>query len=130
MKIVKMSDVERTEGTAPLFTGPVGRQAILDPDDSNNFNFGIVHFGAGVRNKFHTHSGDQILIVTEGTGIVATRDEEVTVNRGRRSYHPRRRRPLARLPGNRHVPHHHHGEGQPDSAERRLVSFRNRLLTA
>ena len=82
MKIVKMSAVERTEGTAPLFTGPVGRQAILDPDDSNNFNFGIVHFGAGVRNKFHTHSGDQILIVTEGTGIVATRDEEVTVTEG------------------------------------------------
>ena len=82
MKVVKMSAVARTEGTAPLFTGPVGRQAILDPDDSSNFNFGIVHFGAGVRNKFHTHSGDQILIVTEGTGIVATRDAEVTVSEG------------------------------------------------
>ena len=121
MKIVKMSAVERTEGTAPLFTGPVGRQAILDPDDSNNFNFGIVHFGAGVRNKFHTHSGDQILIVTEGTGIVATRDEGSGSDRGRRGNHPRRRRPLARFPRNGHVPHHHHREGQPDAAERRLT---------
>ena len=82
MKIVKMSAVPKTEGTAPLFTGPVGRQAILDPDDSNNFNFGIVHFGAGVRNKFHKHSGDQILIVTEGTGTVATRGESVVVSEG------------------------------------------------
>ena len=82
MKVVKMSAVERTEGTAPLFTGPVGRQAILDPDDSNNFNFGIVHFGAGVRNKFHTHTSDQILLVTHGRGIVATEDEEHEVTGG------------------------------------------------
>ena len=82
MKVVKMSAVERTEGTAPLFTGPVGRQAILEPEDSSNFNFGIVHFGAGVRNKFHKHSGDQILIVTEGVGKVATRDETVEVAEG------------------------------------------------
>ena len=42
MKKVTMNDIPRTEATAPLFTGNVGRQAILNPEDSNNFNFGIL----------------------------------------------------------------------------------------
>ena len=54
----------------------------MNPEDSNNFNFGIVAFPAGVRNKFHKHSGDQILIVTEGTGKVATDSEELEVTEG------------------------------------------------
>ena len=71
-------------GSGGLMTGTqVWRQAILNPDDSSNFNFAIVAFDAGSRNKFHiAFSGDQILIVTEGTGTVATDDEEVEVSVG------------------------------------------------
>lgn len=69
--------------TGGLMTGTqVWRQAILDPDDSDNFNFAIVAFDAGSRNKFHKHSGDQILVITEGTGKVATDDEVLEVNQG------------------------------------------------
>jgi quercetin dioxygenase-like cupin family protein len=85
MKKVTMSDVPRTkaEMTGGLMTGTqVWRQAILDADDSDNFNFAIVAFDAGSRNKFHKHSGDQILIVTEGTGKVATDDEVLEVSEG------------------------------------------------
>ena len=85
MKKVTMSDVPRTkaEMTGGLMTGTqVWRQAILDTDDSDNFNFAIVAFDAGSRNKFHKHSGDQILIVTEGTGKVATDDEVLEVSEG------------------------------------------------
>ena len=85
MKKVTMSDVPRTkaEMTGGLMTGTqVWRQAILDTDDSDNFNFAIVAFDAGSRNKFHKHSGDQILIITEGTGKVATDDEVLEVNEG------------------------------------------------
>jgi len=85
MKKVTMSSVERTkaEMTGGLMTGTqVWRQAILNPDDSNNFNFAIVAFDAGSRNKFHKHSGDQILIITEGTGIVANDNESLTVTEG------------------------------------------------
>ena len=35
-----------------------------------------------LRNKFHKHSGDQILIVTDGTGTVATDNESLTVTEG------------------------------------------------
>ena len=66
-----------------LFTGTqVYRQTILQPEDSENFNFSIVTFKAGSRNKFHKHSSDQILVITEGTGNVATNDEVLTVTEG------------------------------------------------
>ncbi|MEJ2135424.1 MAG: cupin domain-containing protein [Desulfofustis sp.] len=42
----------------------------------------IVSFGKGVRNKFHMHESDQILIVTSGKGIVATEHEQRTVTVG------------------------------------------------
>ena len=85
MKKVTMSNVEKTKApmTGGLMTGTqVWRQSILNPDDSTNFNFAIVAFDAGSRNKFHKHSGDQILIVTEGTGIVANDTESLTVTEG------------------------------------------------
>ena len=85
MKVVKMSAVpkEAAEMTGGLMTGTqVYRQGVLAPDDGNNFNFGIVSFDAGSRNKFHKHSGDQILIITEGTGKVATDDEVAEVSQG------------------------------------------------
>ena len=85
MKKVTMSAVPKTkaEMTGGLMTGTqVWRQAILQPEDSNNCNFAIVAFDAGSRNKFHKHSGDQILIITEGTGKVATDNEVLTVSEG------------------------------------------------
>ncbi|MCH8348747.1 MAG: cupin domain-containing protein [Chloroflexi bacterium] len=85
MKKVTMRDVAKTkaEMTGGLMTGTqVWRQAILQPEDSTNFNFAIVAFDSGSRNKFHKHSGDQILIITEGTGKVATDNEVLTVSEG------------------------------------------------
>ncbi len=85
MKVVKKDSVPKESApmTGGLMTGTqVYRQGILQGDDSNNFNFGIVSFDAGSRNKFHKHSGDQILIVTEGTVKLSTDNEEVTVSQG------------------------------------------------
>ena len=55
MKKVTMSNVPKTkvEMTGGLMTGTqVWRQSILAPEDSNNFNFAIVAFDAGSRNKW------------------------------------------------------------------------------
>jgi quercetin dioxygenase-like cupin family protein len=83
MKVVKLSQVESQPAISTLFTGnPVSRQQPFDPDDSQNFSFGVVSFSAGSRNKFHKHSVDQLLIVTEGTGVVATDAEERVVTAG------------------------------------------------
>ena len=83
MKVVKMGEVAEEPAVSDLFTGtPVTRQAVFQPGDSQNFNFGVVSFSAGSRNKLHTHTSDQILIVTEGTGTVATEHEQRTVTAG------------------------------------------------
>ena len=81
MKIVKMSDVPKQPYAGSLFTGPeVTQQPLVS--DSKDFRMAIVNFGKGVRNKFHTHDSDQILIVTAGKGIVVTDHEERMVALG------------------------------------------------
>jgi quercetin dioxygenase-like cupin family protein len=82
MKVVRTSDLPREAAVSPLFIGQVFRQLIVDPAESQSFNFSIVNFSAGSRNKFHQHTSDQILIVTEGTGVVATDAEERSVSAG------------------------------------------------
>ena len=83
MKIIKTSAVPKEQSTDPLFTGnPAYRQAVLQGDDSDSFSGGIVHFTAGSRNRLHQHTSEQILIVTEGTGVIATEREERTITEG------------------------------------------------
>jgi 4-carboxymuconolactone decarboxylase len=82
MKIVNMREVREIEDVTPLFTGPILRQTFLPAGTSNDFTMGVVHFPKGVRNKFHTHSSDQILIVTMGNGFVVTDEAEYKVGVG------------------------------------------------
>ena len=82
MRLIKVSQAAKVPWADKLFTGPVTLQAIIGSDLSENFLIQQVNFSKGVRNKFHTHSTEQILIVTEGEGIVATDKEEITVRPG------------------------------------------------
>jgi len=83
MKVVKLSEVSSEAVNTPLFTGgDVSRQTPFVPDDLTSLNFGVVSFGSGARNKMHRHTSDQILIITDGTGVVATPSEEATVSAG------------------------------------------------
>ncbi len=81
MKIIKMAEISPEPLVNPLFTsGDVTHQSIVT--DSPELSVGIVNFGRGVRNKFHSHDGDQVLIVSAGRGIVATENEERKVKTG------------------------------------------------
>ena len=71
MHIVSMNDVPKTPRESALFTSKEVTVQPLVPE-GGDYNMSIVNFGKGVRNKFHIHESDQILIVTEGKGIVAT----------------------------------------------------------
>ncbi len=79
MKVIKKNQVSKEPNPSPMFTGPVTMQTFVGPDLSKRFLIREVHFDRSVRNKFHTHTIEQILIVTEGKGIVATDNEEITV---------------------------------------------------
>jgi len=81
MKFIRTSEVPREPHIAPLFTGPdMTRQNIAL--DSKDLRMGIVNFGKGMRNKFHAHSVDQVLIITAGRGYVATESEKIAVEPG------------------------------------------------
>ncbi len=82
MKVVKVDQVTKEPQQNALFTGPVTMQTIVSPELSKHFTIRQVNFGRGVRNKFHSHSIEQVLIVTAGKGIVATENEEITVGPG------------------------------------------------
>ena len=83
MKVIRTAEVSKEPATGALFTGgPVTRQPLVTPEMTKYFNVSVVNFGKGARNKFHSHTSDQVLIVTAGTGIVATEEEELTVGEG------------------------------------------------
>lgn len=81
MKVVKIDSVVKEPFINPLFTGNDVTKQDLFPD-SSDFTSAVVNFGKGVRNKFHVHDTEQILIVTRGRGIVATEEEERVVGQG------------------------------------------------
>jgi quercetin dioxygenase-like cupin family protein len=81
MKIVKMNEVPKEQYIAPLFTSPdVTHQTLVT--DGKDLRASIVNFGKGVRNKFHSHTGDQLLIITAGKGFVVTEKEKKMVTVG------------------------------------------------
>lgn len=80
MKIVKTGEVPKIPHRAPLFTAEVFTQTLLP--ESGDFTMNIVNFGKGVRNKFHSHTHEQVLIVLSGEGIVATEEELQVVGVG------------------------------------------------
>ena len=81
MKVVRISDIEAEEATSKLFRGKVSSQRIIS-EGEGKIRFTVVNFSPGAVNVFHTHTFDQILHITEGTGIVATEKEEITVTPG------------------------------------------------
>lgn len=94
MKVVKMSDVKGEDKSADgIFTGgKVEIQFLIGGGIEDMAKIPIstlqVNFSAGARTKFHVHTNPQILVVTKGTGKVATENEEITVTPGTVIYFP------------------------------------------
>jgi quercetin dioxygenase-like cupin family protein len=65
---------------ASIFIGEVATQT--PHPDSSHLNVTEVHFRDGARNRLHEHSTDQILVITDGVGYVATKDEVRDVTAG------------------------------------------------
>ena len=90
MEVVKHGSVpEEDASNAPIFYGgKVTRQPLVSGGRSQYYNFALVNFAAGAKNKFHTHTSDQILYVTKGTGIVANESEEIEISEGDTAFIP------------------------------------------
>ncbi len=82
MKVFKHDPSQLTPASGAIFSGPVSRRAMVGDAESNQNTAGIVSFAAGGRTRFHTHTFDQLLYITEGEGIVATEETEHRVRAG------------------------------------------------
>ncbi|MEA2642664.1 MAG: hypothetical protein QOF51_4058 [Chloroflexota bacterium] len=80
MKLIRVSEIPELPDTSPLFVGDVTRQQLLA--ESLDYTLAMVNFAIGARNKWHIHSGDQVLFVTYGEGYVANEAERVAIHTG------------------------------------------------
>ncbi len=88
MKVVTLKNIPDLpiEGADRVagYEGPVqrSRQTIIEPGESGFYNCSVVNFSRGCTTGWHTHNCDQILVVTAGSGFVATEHEQKEINVG------------------------------------------------
>ncbi|MCA1831110.1 MAG: cupin domain-containing protein [Actinobacteria bacterium] len=80
MRVVRMARSGRKASAEGIFVGNVELQSVIT--EGKDLRLVEVHFKDGARNKWHTHTTDQILVITEGEGIVASGNEERKVSTG------------------------------------------------
>jgi quercetin dioxygenase-like cupin family protein len=71
---VTVSGGSTATGPEVQFTGTVYVEAIRTPDDQSAVGCAHVRFSPGAHTAWHTHPKGQTLYVTDGIGLVATRD--------------------------------------------------------
>lgn len=59
---------------ASRFTGDVWMNPVFDGDGTSQLIAGFVRFTPGARTNWHSHANGQLLISTDGIGLVGTRD--------------------------------------------------------
>jgi quercetin dioxygenase-like cupin family protein len=89
MRVVTLNDIPHEDlGEATPIAGWTGgsvtrtRQTIIPDGGSDNYKCSIVNFSPGSTTGWHAHDCDQILVVTSGSGKVATESEEFDLNVG------------------------------------------------
>jgi quercetin dioxygenase-like cupin family protein len=70
IQIVSQSSRTSNPGAATFFTGHVKVEQLFGMRDQSHVTGGIVTFDPGARSAWHTHPVGQILIVTQGAGLV------------------------------------------------------------
>lgn len=88
MKVIKINKVKKEKNGAPLFTGNVNIQYPVSDKDGADLTVGYVHFPKNIRNKFHKHSNDQVLIVTKGKGFFKTKTKKYILEEGDVAWSP------------------------------------------
>lgn len=82
MRIVRQ-DIERANpNRSAIMVGEVVSQNLVAEGDAPSLRVTAVTFRDGAANRWHMHSTEQVLVVTEGEGIVATETEERRITAG------------------------------------------------
>lgn len=70
MKVLTIKDQPSTLAPSENFTGTVRVTRLIEGEDPSDLTCGCVEFQPGAHSNWHTHPKGQLLIVTEGTGLV------------------------------------------------------------
>jgi len=83
LKVLRAADGEtQNRSGAPIFEGTVHSRSIADETNSTHLVSAFVHFSPGARTRMHTHTSDQILLVTSGIGAVGDADGAYVIAAG------------------------------------------------
>ena len=81
MRVGKGKDVNPQPRSGEIFMGSVSGHSYITEGDKN-LHMNLVKFAPNARTKWHTHPFEQGLIIVEGKGIVADRQQEHVVEPG------------------------------------------------
>lgn len=95
MRILRHDPSAARPDADPIFIGDVVKQSLVTDGDAQLLRVNSVTFNNGARNKWHRHAVDQVLVVTDGRGIVATeagerlieKDDVILIPAGERHWH-------------------------------------------
>src|SRR5712691_1733877 len=84
MKInrINRKNAKYDQSRANYFVGEVNTEPLVTEDVSSELDLLNVYFDPGARTRPHSHRQDQVLMIIEGRGIVATETEKHTVTAG------------------------------------------------
>ena len=82
IKRMTIDAAEALPASNPIFVGEVVSQDLVPEGVADILRVTAVTFRDGARNKRHTHSTDQVLVVTSGEGFVACDDEQLNLRPG------------------------------------------------
>ena len=77
-----LSKPATTKGATELFTGDVWFDVLARGEGESRLRVNAVRFSPGARTAWHRHSLGQTLHVTEGVGLVVTRDQVIAMRPG------------------------------------------------
>jgi quercetin dioxygenase-like cupin family protein len=75
MEKYQIREITPDTSMAKYFTGTVEIRKMITEAQTKDFETFLVAFDDGARTKLHYHETDQVLIATEGTGIVALQSD-------------------------------------------------------
>lgn len=82
MRVTHIAPAGRERSANPIFNGTVDYQTLVSDAESRDLRLSEVAFKDGAVNRWHVHSCDQILVVTDGEGVVGDETQEIAIRAG------------------------------------------------
>jgi quercetin dioxygenase-like cupin family protein len=80
--IRKSGDIHAEPVTGEIYFGEINSQFLMRDPQESPMKVTHAHFEPGGGNRLHTHSFDQLLVITDGVAVIGDGQQEFELNRG------------------------------------------------